>query len=251
MVSNVLFTQKIEGTQLVYFNKDGYAIDTKESKKQMSFWSRLWTSNNYDLADNLKEMHRLFEEAKQGNVTISETFLENYETLRGRAKLHNDRRKELCWFTRIFTSKIDISTAKNDILTQRTEAEVQSPWWTNQILYGDDPLPPEEETALEIYTLKAAYADPDALLAEINPNLRHKLVTRIKDGKEVEEYPIAGQGPRVAYLLKALGLDTVQGFMDKKIYGVCGLELYLADNSKKLTKMLLEDSHGYFELKPD
>lgn len=250
MVSNVLFTQKIEGTQLVYFNKDGYAIDTKESKKQMSFWSRLWTSNNYDLADNLKEMHRLFEEAKQGNVTISETFLENYETLRGRALTHNLRRKDLCWLTRLFTSKIDISIAKTDIRSEKVNHEVKNPWWTIGT-YDGDPLPPDEAVATEIYNLKAVYADPDALLADINPNLRHKLVTRMKDGKEVTEYPIAGQGYRTKYLLQALGLSTVQDFIDKKIYGVLGLELYLADNSKKLTKMLLQDSNGYFELKPE
>lgn len=88
-------------------------------KKEMSAWSRFWTRGQYSQSAILKEMGTVYKKAMNDGKSdqLNETFLTNYETLKGRAEAQNKAYEHEYAIVRFFEAKsfIDVTSADDKI----------------------------------------------------------------------------------------------------------------------------------------
>lgn len=107
--------------------KDGVLTVEKSSHRtEMNAWTRFWTRGQYSQSSILKEMGKLYKKAQEqiGEDEKRDTFLNNFETLKGRATAQNEAFKDTNSIVRFFEAKSFIDVTSPTERIQKIDTEI-------------------------------------------------------------------------------------------------------------------------------
>lgn len=214
--------QSLKDSERLCIKHGKLMVEDKSIRNRTNWLSRLFSRGQYSHAATLKKMQSVYRENVKEHTSTSEAFILNYDNLIKRAETHNRRYEKSCF---AFLFKVDIKAHKSNLVEMKANLPpIQNPhpqepsnaWW-------GEGTPDEDVIQMsEFGALGCPYAAN--LLNLINPKFN---TINVSESSYV-----------LLELLEAIGLVTVQDFMDKGLTNREKFNAYLAKNSESLTMLI-------------
>lgn len=252
------FSQNLSGNHRLRIKKGKFIHEDFSHRKNSHFIYRFITRSQYNQSAILTKMNRLYQKAEKNN-SLTKEFLNNYQFVITNADKQNQRHKNTCWLIRLLLAKTFINTAPYHSQLAHLMNEAPSPMKVSL----SDPITPQAvphiSTPEPTSTEKDVLWDSDVGLnenivdSEIIGNLNcffpADLLTFFPNKLAIKSENDQNIAKNIPLLFDAIGLLTVQDFINANIRTRQNFIAYLNDNKDQVVRNILDKNFEFIELR--